>query len=360
MLFLPALASDRPKGGSAIEMTGDNLASQLEHCRSSRKPLHLYRPGNLPLILFLLVWLVLSGSSGLSLADETPVWKFDFRDVFYDVAVLSGQKTVIVGARGRVLVSHDKYPNLWSPRDSGTRELLTSLSFADDRSGWAAGHGGVILHTADGGNTWETQRPSSPQNQPLFDVQFLSTTVGYACGAYDTLLKTTDGGKNWEELTTGLDNIYSGLCFVNEREGFLVGEFCTLVRTRDGGETWQKIDLGGCQGSLFGVCVLPPNGILVYGISGRILKSEDDGSTWKDISPGVNQSLFRAAFGHGQVAIVGASGTILLSTPELEGFTYKTDEDLTTFAGISAHPEGGFVCVGEKGKIFRIVPPDHP
>ena len=342
-------------------MSGNRLPRTTDPQGSPVKGLPGRGPGTFSIVCFTLLWFVVSGPSPSSQAAEAPVWRFDFRDTFYDIEVLSAQKIVIVGARGRVLVSHDKFPNLWSPRDSGTKELLTSLSFVDERNGWAAGHGGVILHSADGGNTWETQRPSSPKNQPLFDIQFLSSSLGYACGAYDTLLKTTDGGKTWEELSTGLDNIYNDLFFVNEQEGYLVGEFCTLVRTRDGGQTWVKLDLGGCQGSLFGVSVLPPDPtILVYGISGRILKSHDGGSTWKDISPGVNQSLFRAAFNRGQVAIVGASGTILLGTLALDGFTQKTDEELTTFAGVSAHPGGGFICVGEKGKIFHLAPLDHP
>ena len=177
---------------------------------------------------------------------------------FYDIAFLNEETAVIVGARGRVLVSHPKYTNLWSPRDSGTKELLTCLSFVDEKNGWAAGHGGVILHTEDGGNTWRIQRESSPENNPLFDIQFLSPSVGYACGAYDTFLKTTDGGKTWTLTAPGSDYIYNGLAFLDEETGYLVGEFGTVLRTRDGGNSWEKLDLGGYEGSLFGITLLSP------------------------------------------------------------------------------------------------------
>ena len=166
----------------------------------------------------------------VSAGQREPVWMFDHKDTFLDIACLSGQKVVIVGDRGRVLVTHGTYENLWSPRDSGTSEMLTTVSFVDAEHGWAAGHGGVIIHTEDGGESWAIQREPSPQNLPLFDIQFLSRDVGYASGAYDTLLKTTDGGQTWLHLATSSDNIYNGLFFVDESNGFVLGEFGALLK----------------------------------------------------------------------------------------------------------------------------------
>lgn len=306
-------------------------------------------------ILVALVGLLLPSFLNWVAADEPPVWKFDFRDVFYDIAFPDGKNGVIVGAHGRVLISHDRYRNLWSPRDSGTRKLLTCLSFVDERNGWAAGHGGVIVHTEDGGKTWEVQRKPSRENQPLFDIQFVSRDVGYTCGSYDTFLKTTDGGKTWKKLPTGLDNIYNGLVFLDEDNGFLVGEFGTVLRTRDGGLSWEQLDLGQDEVSFFGLVLLTPQKILVHGISGKIMRSEDGGRTWEDVSvKDCDQSLFRSAAQGDEVVIVGRSGTLFTSTDGGKTFLRRIDEDLTSFAGVCPHPEGGFVCVGERGKIFRI------
>ncbi len=284
-------------------------------------------------------------------SDESPIWTFDFRDVFYDIAFLNEEVAAIVGARGRVLVSHPKYPNLWSPRDSGTKQLLTCLSFVDDRRGWAAGHGGIIVHTADGGNTWQIQRASSAENQPLLDIQFLSPEVGYACGAYDTFLSTADGGKTWTLSAPGSDNIYNSLAFLDEENGYLVGEFGTVLRTTDGGKSWEQLDLGGFQGSLFGITLLSPQSILVYGIAGKVLRSEDGGRQWQDVSADQAKSLFRGAVNGEKVVLVGASGTRLVSEDGGKTFTKNLDKDFISFAGVGAHPRGGFVCLGERGKI---------
>ena len=287
-------------------------------------------------------------------ADESPVWTFDFRDVFYDIAFLNEETAVIVGARGTVLVSHPKYSNLWSPRDSGTKELLTCLSFVDERNGWAAGHGGLILHTEDGGNTWQIQRESSSDNNPLFDIQFVSPSVGYACGAYDTFLKSTDGGKTWTLSAPGSDNIYNGLAFLDEETGYLVGEFGTVLRTRDGGNSWEQLDLGSYEGSLFGITLLSPETILVYGVAGKVLRSGDGGLNWVDVSADQDKSLFRVAAHADTVVLVGATGTLLVSTDGGKKFSNRLDKDFISFAGVGAHPRGGFVCLGERGKIDHL------
>ena len=311
-----------------------------------------------PLLLVALLVFVSSIPSWVS-ADEPPIWTFDFRDVFLDIAFLNEETAVIVGARGRILFSHPKYKNLWSPRDSGTKEALTCVSFADEKNGWAAGHGGVIVHTEDGGNTWRIQRESSSENNPLFDIQFVSQSVGYACGAYDTLLKSTDGGKTWTLSAPGSDNIYNGLAFFDEETGFLVGEFGTVLRTTDGGKSWEKIDLGGHEGSLFGITLLDSQRILVYGVAGNVFRSEDGGHHWVEVSLEQDKSLFRGAADGDTVVLVGSTGTVLVSSDGGKSFLLRVDKEFISFAGVAAHPRGGFVCVGERGKIDHVKAPDE-
>lgn len=296
---------------------------------------------------------VFPGSRGWT---DDPIWKYDLRDVFYDVAFPHPQQAVIVGARGRVLVMHGRYPNLWSPRESGTKELLTCLSFANEKEGWAAGHGGIVLHTKDAGRSWEILRESRPDSQPLFDIQFLSPQEGFACGAFDTFLKTTDGGRTWQSLPPGLDTMYNGMAFFDTRNGFLAGEFGTVLRTSDGGLSWEKLDLGDRQGSWFGILVLSRDEILVFGIAGALRRSPDGGRTWVSVPSGTDRSLFRGAARNDEVLLVGASGTILSSSDRGKTFTLHRDEELTTFAGVCAHPALGFLCVGETGKIEHLGP----
>jgi photosystem II stability/assembly factor-like uncharacterized protein len=308
----------------------------------------------LPMLLCFALIFPLSVCSEQGTQQQNPVWMFDYRDTFYDISFISKQKAVIVGARGQILVSHGTYKTLWSPRDSKTKEMLTSLSFIDEKQGWAAGHGGVIVHTTDGGETWEVQRETSPKNLPLFDIQFVSKNIGYACGAYDTLLKTIDGGKTWKSLSTSIDNIYNGLFFHDAENGFLVGEFGSVLKTSDGGESWNQMNVNGYQGTLFGITFLSRNKALAYGITGKLIMSQDGGANWKDVDLGIKDALFMASVNGDDVAVVGRSGIILLSNDGAKSFVKKYEKDNHSFAGVCSHPQGGFVGVGEFGNILKI------
>ena len=285
---------------------------------------------------------------------QAPVWMFNYKDLFLDIACINEQQAVVVGDRGQILVTHGTYKNLWAPRDSKTTEMLTSVSFIDDKHGWAAGHGGIIIHTKDGGENWEVQRESSPQNLPLFDIQFVSKNIGYASGAYDTLLKSVDGGKSWSSIPTGTDVIYNGLFFHDAENGFLLGEFGSLLKTSDGGESWKQMNIGDYQGSLFGITFLSRQKALAYGISGKLLVSHDAGENWTDTPTGTKEALFRAAAKGDDVVIVGKSGVILLSNDGAKSFTKQFEPDNYSFAGVCADAGEGFVAVGEFGNILGI------
>lgn len=321
---------------------------------------HPFQNGKRIYLLFLFFHILPFLSPPAALAEASDIWRYDFRDIFYDIAFLDDQNAVIVGAMGRVLRTHATYRNLWSVRNSGTRELLTCLSFVDEKNGWAAGHGGIVLHTADGGSTWTTQRKSSVRNEPLSDIHFVSKHVGYACGSFETLIKTTDGGKTWLDLSIGLDQMFDaglfGLHFFDEDNGFAVGEFGGIIQTRDGGKTWELKE-SGYRGSYFGILPLSSEKFIVYGISGKVMRSEDKGQTWEDVSVGSVQRLFMAAFDEKDLIIVGSSGTIFFSHDMGKSFKpYRHDKDITSFAGVCTHPENGFLCVGERGTIFHIDP----
>ena len=69
---------------------------------------------------------------------------------------LAGPAIIVVGERGLIRRSLDG-GTTWKPIESGVTRTLCAVSFSDDRNGWAAGHGAVILRTTDGGVSWEHQ-----------------------------------------------------------------------------------------------------------------------------------------------------------------------------------------------------------
>jgi photosystem II stability/assembly factor-like uncharacterized protein len=123
-------------------------------------------------------------------------------------AVQTASGFVVVGERGHVLTSTDGAK--WDQQPVPTRSTLTAVATADGQL-WAAGHDGVIVHSADGGQTWKTQRsdPFLPvpgqdpadrdqrQGAPILDLLFADATHGIAVGAYSLMLETSDGGATW-------------------------------------------------------------------------------------------------------------------------------------------------------------------
>ena len=63
----------------------------------------------------------------------------------------------VVGERGHILSSTDA--QTWTQVKVPTRSTLTSIATAGGQL-WAAGHDGVIVHSADQGRTWTRQRVS--------------------------------------------------------------------------------------------------------------------------------------------------------------------------------------------------------
>ncbi len=75
---------------------------------------------------------------------------------------------------------------------------LRAITFVDRNRGWAVGERGTILHTTDGGQTWEVQ--NSGVSTVLFDVEFSDSLHGVAVGDSNVVLITTDGGATWRRI----------------------------------------------------------------------------------------------------------------------------------------------------------------
>jgi photosystem II stability/assembly factor-like uncharacterized protein len=91
-------------------------------------------------------------------------------------------------------------PDRAGPQAGVTRRIsrrLHAVCFASPERGWAVGDGGVIISTADGGQTWRPQ--TSGVGDDLFDVKFFDESDGWAVGGGGTMLHTRDGGRTWAD-----------------------------------------------------------------------------------------------------------------------------------------------------------------
>jgi photosystem II stability/assembly factor-like uncharacterized protein len=314
----------------------------------------------------------------------------------------SNARAIAVGERGHVLVSESRTD--WRQvAGVPTRTTLTAASAIGNHV-WVVGHDGIILHSADGGLQWTTQREDIPQpfegdefaelpdprkGAPLLDVLFLDADNGFAIGAYALMLRTRDGGANWEQVTvtsapapadaSGADDqaddnwIFdqddlaldaetdphlNGIARTPDGLLFMVAERGTAFRSRDGGETWERIQLP-YDGSMFGVLALGEGHLLAYGLRGNVLETRNGGDDWEEIDTGTELSLMGATvLPNGGLVIVGANGVILHRTaagePLLRSTFVNENQETPVLSAALPRNTRELLVAGERG-IGRLV-----
>jgi len=120
---------------------------------------------------------------------------------------------------------------------------LTGLSFVTRDEGWVVGnHYDVIMHTADGGASWDVQRYRPTAGEYLGAVQFVDDKTGVAVGGEEgKVLRTTDGGASWRELDAPADYPLTGVSFASATEGWACGYGSCVDYSTDGGSSWLSL-----------------------------------------------------------------------------------------------------------------------
>lgn len=209
-------------------------------------------------LLLLLSLLSAGGLSGcLTAADEEVLERlnslgaskgpiFPDREDYYGVFVLDEQNAWAVGNRGVVLHTADA-GQTFTQLNSGVERAIYDVDFADAQSGVAIGQDGLILKTDDGGQTWK----QIPLALPLEDWQVAqphmfalsrgaSPNHIWAVGPVGAIIHSADGGETWQNQSLGRDVTLNGVSFASDTEGWIAGEFGSILRTADGGQTWQE------------------------------------------------------------------------------------------------------------------------
>jgi photosystem II stability/assembly factor-like uncharacterized protein len=128
----------------------------------------------------------------------------------------------------------------------------------------------ILLSTLDGGKTWQTASFSFAQGFVLNQIFFVDAQHGWlnfsilisvmTGKSALMLMHTNDGGKTWQTILDS-DKNPSGLSpadfqstsftFVNRQDGWATGlkpHLVYLYRTHDGGETWSKVNVMPIKG----------------------------------------------------------------------------------------------------------------
>jgi photosystem II stability/assembly factor-like uncharacterized protein len=177
---------------------------------------------------------------------------------------------------------------------------LFDLCFTDAQRAWAVGDSGTILATTDGGATWQPQ--ASGVKTPLKTIRFTDARNGWCGGDVGVVLKTADGGATWSPVPVpAFPNVpaFASILFADAQNGF-IGEFgkgdegTRYLRTKDGGAKWDTLRLPISPyfpGSAMCLAAWGPRRLIAAGYQGLILRSDDGGASWAEISQGPRLEL---------------------------------------------------------------------
>ena len=169
--------------------------------------------------------------------------------------------------------------------------------FLNENLGWAAGSGGYVLKTIDGGANWSLQL----QLDDIYirNIEFLNEDIGFLGTLEGGFYKTVDGGEHWNVITDNIvpdpdppfypNEVFCGLDAVGTHTIYGCGTFygpAYVVKSSDSGNTWEYIDMSAYAESLVEVLFIDEDTGFVSGGSsngGVILKTTNGGVSWTEI-----------------------------------------------------------------------------
>ncbi len=287
----------------------------------------------------------------------------------YDIDVVDNQYGWIVGDLGvvlhtkSVLMKNEK--NVWKHQRGGPRfhnssdGVLLGVDFVSKKLGWTVGENGTILHTRNGGITWEAQ--SSPTHL-LFDVCITSKNSGFVVGDRGTILQTDDGGSKWNAQDSRTAECFGATHFVTKQKGWAVAEAGVILHTTNGGEVWLP-QTSNTKQDLLTVFFVDAETGWCAGSAGEIVHTSDGGKTWSKQKSGTLFNLFDIHFtSKNDGWVVGLFGTLIFTIDggkkwQLSTLTHhlsKTDRNKNIWlnAVYFVNKDVGWV-VGEDGFVFH-------
>lgn len=147
-----------------------------------------------------------------------------------DIEMVNGKDGYIAG-----------YGVVLKTKDSGrTFQMLpvgndnfTAIHAYGEKEVWVCGYNGSILHSPDGGKSWQRMRDGNnfiKTRYHLLDILFTDIMHGYAVGENGVFIYTDDGGRHWLEFEKFTDSDLRSIASMKDGSLFVCGDHGSLYR----------------------------------------------------------------------------------------------------------------------------------
>jgi photosystem II stability/assembly factor-like uncharacterized protein len=248
----------------------------------------------------------------------------------------------VVGFEGTVIHSTDGGES-WDAINTGYNDNFTSVLFINHDTGFVSGSpaegDAFILRTLDGGANWQRiEMPTSVTTEvnamDFFYSAAEDSIILFAAGGLGHVWKSKVVGDTWNGLGGGCGNgNYNACCIIDENIGWFVGTpdegyNFSIMATSDGGlEFFEQTNPE--QRKLNGVSFTDASQGIAVGLSSTILYTEDGGGTWENRPNTGYRWQEVEMMQSGKAWAVGSNGNIGYSTDY--GYSWSMQESGLTY-----------------------------
>lgn len=307
------------------------------------------------ILLLLAIPLAVVGyqASGLADAEQTG----PSQRVFMGLAH-SGESVFAVGEEGVIRFSDDNAAN-WHSVSSGVEHTLTAIEFASEKRGWAVGHNGVVLQTANGGRNWQPVHVATEEHQgpALMDVVFGKDQMGLIVGDNNLIFATRDGGESWyrEVYEAGRYPSAHNAALLLDSGHALIATGAGEILVRAPGENQWSRKYGPDRKALLGMVDLGSDRVLAFGAHGQVLETMDAGATWSEVETTSSANyLAGARLGDGSVVLVGSEGMVARRKVGEAMFLQEEQLPPGALTGVVEGQNGRLLVTGAQGVGFLV------
>ena len=280
-------------------------------------------------LVALLPWLIIGGLLWAAffirpqpVGDTVQPPVIERRDHYHGLAALPSDALWLAGTGGKIIAVAPDGTAVRQP--TPTQVTLQDLAAWDARAAVAVGNDGIVLVTADGGQTWTpaSEVPHSEIANKLIRVQVQGAGRAWAVGEMGALLETTDYGRSWQRRHPEQDTAWNGVAAPGGGLLWVVGEFGQMLRSTDDGLSWEEFT-APVESSLMAVAFRDALHGVVVGLEGVVLVTDDAGGHWTRRDSGVREHLYDVVWDDARQRWVAAGDQGVWLTAEADGHQWR-------------------------------------